>query len=89
MVSSCPTPCKKRPPAYVEVRIYPLRGGLSTPSVKALISAELAGWRTLSGRINTESQGGPNASVGRIVVVGVAVVVDIRRIGGITAPGRS
>ena len=63
-----------------------MQGRLSSPSIKALISAVR---HTLTGRLsNKESEGDPNGGVGRDVVTGIAVVVDIREVRGVAADGR-
>ena len=41
----------------------------------------------MSGRLNTESERGPNRRVGSVVVVGIPVVVDITEVGGVAASG--
>ena len=62
--------------------IFTLAGRSSPPSKKAQISASR---RTLSGRINLESQGRADRGVGGVVVVAIAVVVDIRKVRGVAA----
>jgi len=44
---------------------------------------------TLSGHVNTESHGNTYTSVGRAIVAGIAVAVDIGGIGRVTTPSRS
>ena len=67
--------------------LFTLVGGSTSPSIKALISIGLPLIQpTLTGRINIESQRGVNAGVGGRVVVGVAVVVDIRDVGRVATP---
>ena len=51
--------------------------------MKALISAKVATWLTMSGHINMESQRSPDAGVGSIVVVGIALIVDIAAVSGV------
>ena len=66
--------------------VFTLAGRSSSPSGKARISTGL--YRlTLTGHIKTESQGDPNA-VGRVVPVGVTVVVHDAEVSGIATVRR-
>ena len=63
----------------------PLSGGSLFPSIKARISAGIIRL-TLSGHVNTESDGNTPRGVASGRIVGIAVVVDISGIGREAAP---
>ena len=88
-MSSDFVPCKKRPPACVEARIYLKSRKVADSFRKGSDFGRADDRLTLSGHFNTESQGDPNGRVRGAVVVGVTVVVDICDVGRIAAVSRS